>query len=82
MIVETNSDNTVFSSEVRLVLDLDGQTIPVATVGPERFVLVAPQQLHGTDACLVITIDGEPRRCPIRVETSRQPAREYRYTRR
>lgn len=80
MSVASNPDKTHFSSEVRLTLEFQGQTLSVCAVGPHRFVLRQPQLLEVTEAELVVTINGQPRRSPIRIEASSAAVREYQYT--
>ncbi len=74
-----NPDKTHFSSEVELTLDFQGQSLSVGAVGPDRFVLAKPQLLEVTEAVLVVTINGQPRRSPIRIEAKSEPVREYDY---
>lgn len=81
MSVASVADKTHFSSEVRLTLEFDGQSLSVCAVGPERFVLRHAQLLEVTEAELVVTINGQPRRSLIRIEAKSEPAREYDYTR-
>jgi hypothetical protein len=80
MIARSASGNTVFSSEVRLELELGDEAHSVAAVGPDRFVLAQPQQLDDGDAVLVITVNGEPRRTLIRLIASPVPTREFAYS--
>ncbi len=80
MSIFPNPDKTHFSSEVEL-LDFQGQSISVCAVGPAWFVLAKPQLLEVTEAELVVTINGQPRRSPIRIEAQSEAVREYYYTR-
>lgn len=75
-------DKAIFSSEVRLALEVRGHTYPVSAVDSERFVLVQPQLLEDCDAELIVTINGQPRRSPIGIIAQREPTREYSYSRR
>ena len=72
----------VFSSEVRLALEVQGHSYPVSAVDSERFVLVQPQLLEDCDAELIVTINGQPRRSLVRVIAQQEPTREYAYARR
>ncbi len=81
MSVASVADKRHFSSEVELTLDFQGQSISVCAVGPDRFVLAKPQLLEVTEAELVVTINGQPRRSPIRIEAKSEAVREYDYTR-
>ena len=81
MSIASVADKTHFSSEVRLTLEFQDQTLSVCAVGPERFVLRHPQLLEVTEAELVVTINGQPRRSPIRIEAQTEAVREYCYTR-
>ena len=74
-------DNTIFSSEVRLTVEIHGASYPVSAVGPDRFVLVTPLVLADCDAELIVTINSKPRRSPIRIIAGHEPTREYAYTR-
>ena len=75
-------DKTIFSSEVRLAVEVHGVSYPVSAVGPDRFVLVHAMTLEASDAELVVTINCQPRRSPIRITTQQEPTREYAYSRR
>ena len=81
MSVVSVADKTHFSSEVRLTLEFDGQSLSVCAVGPHRFVLRHAQLLEVIEAELVVTINGQPRRSPIRIEAQSEAVREYQYTR-
>lgn len=80
MIAPSKPGNNVYSSEVRLTVELGEQTHSISAVGPDRFVLAEPQQLGACDAVLVISVNGEPRRVPIRVLASEAPVREFVYS--
>ena len=71
----------IFSTEVRLALEVQGHSYLVSAVDSERFVLVQPQQMEACDAELIVTINGQPRRSAIRVAAQLEPTREYTYTR-
>ena len=81
MSIFPNPDKTHFSSEVELTLDFQGQSLSVCAVGPYRFVLAKPQLLEVTEAELVVTINGQPRRSLIRIQAQSEAVREYDYTR-
>ena len=70
-----------FSAEVELTLDYQNESLSVCAVGPSWFVLAKPQLLEVTEAELVVTINGQPRRSRIRIEAKSEAAREYDYTR-
>ncbi len=72
----------IFSSEVRLALEVQGHSYPLSAVDSERFVLVQPQLLEACEAELIVTINGQPRRSAIRVAAQAEATREYTYTRR
>lgn len=80
MIASTPTGNSIFSTDVRLALELGPARHSVAAVGPERLTLTEPQQLNAGDAVLVISVNGEPRRTPIRLTGASEPTREYEYT--
>jgi len=80
MIAPARGGNSAFSTEVGLSLELLHAQLPVSTVEPDRFVLAEPQQLGECDAVLVISVNGEPRRVPIRVLASEAPVREFAYS--
>ena len=80
MLATAARGNPVFSAEVCLMLEWNHSSLPLSTVEPDRFVLTEPQRLDGGNAVLVITVNGEPRRTPIRVVASTLPVREYAYT--
>ncbi len=82
MSVASVAGNRHFSSEVELTLDFQGQSLSVSAVGPAWFVLAKPHLLEVTEAELVVTINGQPRRSPIRIEAKSEASREYQYTRR
>lgn len=71
----------IFSSEVRLALEVQGHLYPVSAVDSEQFVLVQPHLLESCEAELIVTINGQPRRSMIRVAAQAEPTREYTYTR-
>ncbi len=73
---------TIFSSEVRLALQVNGHSYPVSAVDSEQFVLVQPRLLEACDAELIVTINGQPQRSAIRVIAQSEPTREYAYSRR
>ena len=75
------SSKAIFSTEVRLALEVQGHSYPVSAVDSERFVLVQPRLLEACDAELIVTINGQPRRSPIRVDAQPEPTREYTYSR-
>ena len=75
-------DKTIFSSEVRLAVEVQGMSHPVSAVGPDRFVLVEALALEARDAELIVTINGQPRRSAIHITAQREPTREYAYSRR
>lgn len=79
MIAAAPHGNAVFSAEICLSLELNESQLPISTVEPDRFVLAQPRQLDACDAVLVITVNGEPRRVPIRVVASDVPVREFAY---
>ena len=80
MIASTSQGNAAFSSDVRLSVESGDFDHSLSTVEPDRFVLTEPQQLDACDAVLVVSVNGEPRRTPIRVTGSAEPVREYAYT--
>jgi hypothetical protein len=80
MIAPASNSNSVFSAEVCLTLEVSGRDLPISTVEPDRFVLAQPQQLEACDAVLVISVNGEPRRTPIRLMASPVPTREFNYS--
>ena len=75
-------DKTIFSSEVRLAVDVQGTLHPVSAVGPDRFVLVTPLTLTDCDAELIVTINCQPRCSLIRINAQNNPTREYAYSQR
>lgn len=80
MIAPIAANKAAFSTEVRLLLEIEGGSQSISAVGPDRFVLAEPRQLAECYAVLVISVNGEPRRTPIRVAASDAPAREFAYT--
>lgn len=82
MNVSLSPHKTIFSSEVRLALEVEGHSYPVSAVGSERFVLVQPRLLEACEAELIVTINGQPRRSAIRITAQSEPTREYAYSRR
>ena len=80
MILPTNRGNAAFSADVCLTVELNDRDHAISTVEPTRLVLSEPQQLNACDAVLVISVNGEPRRTPIRLTGASEPTREYEYT--
>ena len=81
MSIASDAHKTHFSSEVELTLDFEGQSLSVCAVGPYRFVLRHAQLLEVSEAELVVTINGQPRRSRIRIQARSEAARESDYTR-
>lgn len=81
MIAQPQQPSSVFSAEVRLQLEVDGQSYPVSCVGPDRLVLVEPHALKARSGMLIITIDGQFRTSQIQLAGSSRPIREYSYSR-
>lgn len=82
MIAVAPHGNAFFSAEISLSLELSDHQISVSTVEPDRCVLAQPRRLDDCDAALVITVNSEPRRVPIRVIASDVPVREFAYAQR
>lgn len=53
------------SSDVRMHLIVNGDTIPLAQLGPDMVILDAPIELPPTDAEIVLSIDGRVDRWPV-----------------
>lgn len=74
-------DKSIHSSDVRLAVEVQGHLYPVCAVGLDRFVLVNSVAFDSDTAELIITIDGQSRRSPIRITAQHEPVREYAYSR-
>ena len=56
-----------YSAEIRLRLEADGITWPIAKLGPNCFVPAKPLNLSPGNAEIVMTVDNEERRWRVRL---------------
>jgi len=56
-----------YSSDVRLRLEADGRSWPLAKLGPDHFVPSEQFELQPCDAEIVMTVDGAERRWKVRI---------------
>jgi len=63
------------SADVQITLHVNGSALRVATVGPDRIYLDAPQHLMRTSGKLVIFIDGHTDRRRVILKPQTRPDR-------
>jgi hypothetical protein len=70
------ADNDVrsdYSAKVRLRLEAEGKTWPLAKIGKDHIVPAAKIELPPCDAVVIMTVDGDERRWPVHLVDGATP---------